>query len=81
MSDRSSLSQPARRWARRASGGSRPVATGAPLPVSAWYAAVASKGSARDWLPPLANLIISNVPGVRTQLCFAGAKIISHYRA
>ena len=30
-------------------------------------------------LPPVANLIISNVPGVQAQLYFAGAKIISYY--
>jgi len=30
-------------------------------------------------LPPLANVVISNVPGVQAQLYFAGAKIISYY--
>jgi hypothetical protein len=30
-------------------------------------------------LPPLANVVVSNVPGVQTQLYFAGAKIISYY--
>jgi len=30
-------------------------------------------------LPPVANVVISNVPGVQAQLYFAGAKIISYY--
>jgi hypothetical protein len=30
-------------------------------------------------LPPLANVVISNVPGVQQQLYFAGAKIVSYY--
>lgn len=32
-----------------------------------------------NWLPPLANLVISNVAGIDTQLYFAGAKVLSYY--
>lgn len=30
-------------------------------------------------IPPLANVAISNVPGIQTQLYFAGAKVVSYY--
>lgn len=32
-----------------------------------------------NWMPPLANVIISNVAGIPVPLYFAGAKIISYY--
>jgi diacylglycerol O-acyltransferase len=32
-----------------------------------------------NWMPPLANVLISNVAGVPVPLYFAGAKIISYY--
>jgi hypothetical protein len=30
-------------------------------------------------IPPVANVAISNVPGIQTQLYFAGAKVVSYY--
>ena len=55
------------------------------LPVArrAWLlsglASLYGRSRLANLLPPLANVVISNVPGPQTQLYFAGAKMISYY--
>jgi len=51
---------------------------GAPWFVSG-MAAVYGRSRLADKLPPLANLIISNVPGVQKPLYFAGAELLCYY--
>ena len=45
------------------------------LPISA----IASRSGILNVLPPIANLVISNVPGSPVPLYFAGAKVVSFY--
>ena len=59
------------------------IPTDFPMLAAPWLmsglASLYGRSRLANVLPPLANLVISNVPGVQTQLYFAGAKIISYY--
>jgi diacylglycerol O-acyltransferase / wax synthase len=59
------------------------IPTDFPMLAAPWLmsglASLYGRSRLANVLPPLANLIISNVPGVQAQLYFAGAKIISYY--
>lgn len=59
------------------------IPTDFPMLAAPWLmsglASLYGRSRLANVLPPVANLIISNVPGVQTQLYFAGAKIISYY--
>lgn len=54
-----------------------------PLPAAPWLmsalASLFSRSRLANVMPPLANLIISNVQGIPVQLYFAGAKVVSYY--
>ncbi len=54
-----------------------------PLPAAPWLmsalASLFSRSRLANVMPPLANLIISNVAGIPVQLYFAGAKVVSYY--
>ncbi|MBC7605264.1 MAG: wax ester/triacylglycerol synthase family O-acyltransferase [Ramlibacter sp.] len=59
------------------------IPTDFPMLAAPWLlsglASLYGRSRLANVMPPIANLIISNVPGVQTQLYFAGAKIISYY--
>lgn len=59
------------------------IPTDFPMLAAPWLmsglASLYGRSRLANVLPPLANLVISNVPGVQQQLYFAGAKIISYY--
>ncbi len=54
-----------------------------PLPAAPWLmsavASLFSRSRLANVMPPLANLVISNVAGIPVQLYFAGAKVVSYY--
>lgn len=59
------------------------IPTDFPLPAAPWLmsalASLFSRSRLANVMPPLANLIISNVQGIPVQLYFAGAKVVSYY--
>lgn len=59
------------------------IPTDFPMLAAPWLlsglASLYGRSRLANVLPPLANVVISNVPGVPVQLYFAGAKIISYY--
>jgi hypothetical protein len=59
------------------------IPTDFPMLAAPWLlsglASLYGRSRLANVLPPLTNLVISNVPGVQAQLYFAGAKIISYY--
>ena len=59
------------------------IPTDFPMLAAPWLmsglASLYGRSRLANVLPPVANLIISNVPGVQAQLYFAGAKIVSYY--
>jgi diacylglycerol O-acyltransferase len=59
------------------------IPTDFPMLAAPWLmsglASLYGRSRLANVIPPVANLIISNVPGVQAQLYFAGAKIISYY--
>ena len=59
------------------------IPTDFPMLAAPWLmsglASLYGRSRLANVLPPLANLVISNVPGVQQQLYFAGAKIVSYY--
>ena len=59
------------------------IPTDFPMLAAPWLmsglASLFGRSRLANVLPPVANLVISNVPGVQTQLYFAGAKVISYY--
>ena len=54
-----------------------------PLPGAPWLlsglASLYGRSRIANVLPPLANVVISNVPGPQTTLYFAGAKMLTYY--
>ena len=59
------------------------IPTDFPLPAAPWLmsavASLFSRSRLANVLPPLANVVISNVAGIPVQLYFAGAKVVSYY--
>lgn len=59
------------------------IPTDFPMLAAPWLmsglASLYGRSRLANVIPPVANVIISNVPGVQAQLYFAGAKIISYY--
>jgi WS/DGAT/MGAT family acyltransferase len=59
------------------------IPTDFPMLAAPWLmsglASLYGRSRLANVLPPLANVVISNVPGVQQQLYFAGAKIVSYY--
>ena len=59
------------------------IPTDFPLPAAPWLmsalASLFSRSRLANVMPPLANLIISNVAGIPVQLYFGGAKVVSYY--
>ena len=59
------------------------IPTDFPLPAAPWLmsalASLFSRSRLANILPPLANVVISNVAGIPVQLYFAGAKVVSYY--
>ncbi len=59
------------------------IPTDFPLLAAPWLmsgvAAIASRSGILNVLPPIANIVISNVPGSPVPLYFAGAKVVSYY--
>ena len=59
------------------------IPTDFPMLAAPWLmsglASLYGRSRLANVLPPVANLVISNVPGVQQQLYFAGAKILSYY--
>lgn len=59
------------------------IPTDFPMLAAPWLmsglASLYGRSRLANVLPPVANLVISNVPGVQQQLYFAGAKIVSYY--
>ena len=59
------------------------IPTDFPLPAAPWLmsalASLFSRSRLANVMPPLANLVISNVAGIPFQLYFAGAKVVSYY--
>jgi len=54
-----------------------------PLLAAPWLisglASLFGRSRLSNVIPPVANVAISNVPGIQTQLFFAGAKVVSYY--
>ncbi len=59
------------------------IPTDFPMLAAPWLmsglASLFGRSRLANVLPPVANLVISNVPGIQTQLFFAGARIVSYY--
>ncbi len=59
------------------------IPTDFPMLAAPWLmsglASLFGRSRLANVLPPMANLVISNVPGIQQQLYFAGARIISYY--
>ena len=59
------------------------IPTDFPMLAAPWLmsglASLYGRSRLANVIPPVANVVISNVPGVQAQLYFAGAKIISYY--
>lgn len=59
------------------------IPTDFPLPAAPWLmsalASLFSRSRLANVMPPLANLVISNVAGIPVPLYFAGAKVVSYY--
>jgi len=59
------------------------IPTDFPMLAAPWLmsglASLYGRSRLANVLPPVANLVISNVPGIQQQLYFAGARIISYY--
>ena len=59
------------------------IPTDFPMLAAPWLmsglASLYGRSRLANVLPPLANVAISNVPGIQQQLYFAGAKIVSYY--
>jgi diacylglycerol O-acyltransferase len=59
------------------------IPTDFPLPAAPWLmsavASLFSRSRLANAMPPLANLVISNVAGIPVQLYFSGAKVVSYY--
>ena len=59
------------------------IPTDFPMLAAPWLmsglASLYGRSRLANVLPPLANVVISNVPGVQAQLYFAGAKVVSYY--
>jgi diacylglycerol O-acyltransferase len=59
------------------------IPTDFPLLLAPWLmsavASVLSRSRLANVVPPLANVLISNVAGIPVQLYFAGAKVVSYY--
>lgn len=59
------------------------IPTDFPLPAAPWLmsalASLFSRSRLANVMPPVANLVISNVAGIPVQLYFAGAKVVSYY--
>ena len=59
------------------------IPTDFPMLAAPWLmsglASLYGRSRLANVLPPLANVAISNVPGIQMQLYFAGARIISYY--
>lgn len=59
------------------------IPTDFPLLAAPWLisgaASLFGRSRMADWLPPAANLVISNVVGIPVPLYFAGAKVLSFY--
>jgi WS/DGAT/MGAT family acyltransferase len=59
------------------------IPTDFPLPLAPWLmsavASLFSRSRLANVMPPIANLVISNVAGIPVQLYFAGAKVVSYY--
>ena len=59
------------------------IPTDFPMLAAPWLmsglASLFGRSRLANVLPPVANLVISNVPGIQQQLYFAGARIISYY--
>jgi hypothetical protein len=59
------------------------IPTDFPMLAAPWLmsglASLYGRSRLANVLPPVANLVISNVPGVQAQLYFAGARIVSYY--
>lgn len=59
------------------------IPTDFPLPLAPWLmsavASLFSRSRLANVVPPLANVVISNVAGIPVQLYFAGAKVVSYY--
>lgn len=59
------------------------IPTDFPLLAAPWLvsgaASLLGRSRLANMLPPLANVVISNVPGVPVQLYFAGARVISYF--
>ncbi len=59
------------------------IPTDFPLPAAPWLmgavASLFSRSRLANVMPPVANLVISNVAGIPVQLYFVGAKVVSYY--
>jgi diacylglycerol O-acyltransferase / wax synthase len=59
------------------------IPTDFPMLAAPWLmsglASLYGRSRLANIIPPVANLVISNVPGVQAQLYFAGARIVSYY--
>ncbi len=54
-----------------------------PMPAAPWLisslASLYGRSRLANVIPPIANVAISNVPGIPVQMYFAGAKVVSYY--